>query len=144
MRYLARKIDGQRIELLDAEEIETFSLLPNDKNFFIEIYTTRDPQYHRKFRGFLNEVYNTMPEHLEVLYPTFEVFWKHILIATGMYRYRKIKGRKDIEFKSTSFRAMNEDEYRKFVKDTIRLIQKNYFNFNEEVLLELLTQYNYY
>lgn len=145
MRYLCRKENEFTIFVIDEFERDTFRLLPNNTIFYIDLKIARKPQFHRKFRGFLNTVYQTMPYHLHWKYPTFEVFWKAILIATGMYRYHKTKEGFDVEFKSTKFGNMKEDDYRKFVKEVITLIENNYFSLGDhDSLIELLEEYQYY
>ena len=62
-----------------------------------------------------------------------------------MYRYRKTKEGFDVEFKSTKFGSMKEDDYRKFVKEVITLIENNYFSLGDhDSLIELLEEYQYY
>ena len=145
MRYLASKTNSNTLTIIDEFEIETFRTLPNGTTCYIDLKISRKPQFHRKFRGFLNTVYQTIPYQLHYKYPTFEVFWKAILIATGMYRFRKTKSGHDIEFKSTAFGSMKEDDYRKFVREVIELIDQDYFQIGDhDSLIELLEEYKYY
>lgn len=146
MRLLLKKLSKDTLILIDAIDIEEFQLLPNGEQFEVAVTIDRQLNFHRKFRGFINTVYNTIHESLDRRYPTAEVFYKEILYATGKYTFiENPDGTKDIKLGSTAFDNMDEIEYKVFVRDTIRLISKDYFDLgNEKGLMEVLEKYNYY
>lgn len=145
MKLLAIKKSQNLIEIIDEFEIDKLKLIPNNTLIELEATIKRDISFHRKFRGFLNIIYETIPEPLESKYPTFNVFYQAILIATGTYNYTKTKTKTKFNLGSTAFDKMDEIEYRLLVLDTINLISKKYFDLgNHYVLLEIIKQFNYY
>lgn len=103
---------GSKLVPCTSEDKESVAKLPAGEPFMISYVKVRNPKHHRLYFGFLNVVYQNLPEKFESNWPDFDSFRKAMQMYAGYYTETiTLKGERRLEAKSIKYEELDEMEF---------------------------------